>query len=70
MLLKDERFVSEHQGRMYTDDWSKIYDESWKIRGEFLQELISEPFKENILNPERLKNYFPDFYELIKEVVE
>lgn len=55
---------------MYTDDWSKIYDESWKIRGEFPQELISEPFKENILNPERLKNYFPDFYELIKEVVE
>lgn len=70
MLLKDERFVSEYQGRLYTNDWSEIYDENWNIRGELLQEFISEPFREYILNPERLKNDFPDFYELIKEAVE
>lgn len=70
MLLKDDRFVSEYQGRLYTDDWSEIYDENWKLRGELLQEFISEPFREYILNLEQLKNDFPDFYKLVKEAVE
>ncbi len=69
-LLKNDRFVSEYQGRLYVNDWSGIYDEDWKIKGELLQEFISEPFREYIQNPERLKKEFPEFYDLIKEAVE
>ncbi len=69
-LLKNDRFVSEYQGRLYVNDWSEIYNEQWEIRGELLQEFISEPFREYIENPKRLKDYFPDFYELIRETVE
>lgn len=69
-ILKNENFVSDYQGRMYVNDWSEIYDENWRIRPKVLQEFISEPFREFIENPERLKNDFPEFYKLIKEAVE
>lgn len=69
-LLKNPKFVSEYQGRLYVDDWSEIYDENWNIRSEILQEFVSEPFREYIENPERLKKEFPEFYELIREVEE
>lgn len=69
-LLKNHNFVSEYQGRLYVNDWSEIYDENWNVRSEILQEFISEPFREYIQNPERLKNEFSEFYELIREMVE
>lgn len=69
-LLKSEKCVSEYQGRLYVTDWSEIYDEDWNIKSELLQEFASEPFREYIQNPDRLRNEFPDFYEMIKEAVE
>ncbi len=69
-LLKSEKWVSEYQGRLYVTDWSEIYDEDWNIKSELLQEFASEPFREYIQNPDRLRNEFPDFYEMIKEAVE
>lgn len=69
-LLKSEKFVSDYQGRLYVTDWPEIYDENWNIRPELLQEFMSEPFREYIENPERMKKEFPEFYELIKEAVE
>ena len=62
--------VSEYQGRLYVSDWSEIYDDNWNINSELLQEFISEPFREYIQNPDRLRERFPEFYGLIREAVE
>lgn len=68
-MLKHHRFVSEYQGRLYINDWSEIYDENWNVKSEIAQEFISEPFREYIENPERLKNEFSEFYDLIEEAM-
>lgn len=68
-ILKNDGFVSEYQGRLYVNDWSEIFDENWNVRPELLQEFISEPFREYILNPERLKKEFPEFYNLLEDVL-
>lgn len=69
-LMKINGLVSEYQGRIYANDWSEIYDENWNVRTELIAEFISEPFREYVKNPQRLKNDFPEFYQLIKEAVE
>lgn len=69
-LIKSEKMVSEYQGRLYVSDWSEIYDENWNINSELVQEFMSEPFREYIQNPDRLRERFPEFYELIREAVE
>lgn len=69
-LIKSDRFVSEYQGRVYINDWSELMDDDMKVKPELLEEFVSEPFREYIQNPDRLKNEFPDFYELIREAVE
>ena len=69
-LLKDNRFVSDYQGRLYVSDWSEIYDQNWNVRTEILKEFMSEPFREYIENPKRMEIEFPEFYQMIKELVE
>ena len=69
-LIRDSRFATEYQGRVYIQDWSELLDEKMNIRPELLGEFISEPFKEYIQDPERLRKEFPEFYKLIKEMVE
>lgn len=69
-LIKDARFVSEYQGCVYINDWTELLDENMNVRSELLAEFISEPFREYIQNPERLKKEFSEFYELVKEIVE
>ena len=69
-LIKDDRFVTEYQGRVYIEDWSELLDEKMNVRPELLGEFISEPFREYIQDPKRLKKEFPEFYELIREMVE
>lgn len=69
-LLKDARFVSDYQGRLYVSDWSDIYDDAWNVRAEILQEFVSEAFREYIQNPRRMEKEFPEFYQLIREGLE
>ncbi len=69
-LIKSDKFVSDYQGRVYINDWSELLDENMEIKQELLAEFISEPFREYVQNPERLKTGFPDLYEMIKEAVE
>lgn len=68
-LLKDNRFVSDYQGRLYVSDWSEIYDQNWNVRPEILKEFMSEPFREYIENPKRMEIGFPEFYQMIKEAL-
>ena len=69
-LMKSSQFISEYQGRLYVDDWSEIYDAHWNVKSEILKEFISEPFREYISNPQKLRKEFPEMYKLIKEAVE
>ena len=69
-LIKDDRFVSDYQGRVYIDDWSELLDEEMCIKPELLVEFISEAFREYIENPERLEKEFPKFYKMIMRAVE
>ena len=69
-ILKNPKFVSEYQGRLYVNDWSEIYDENWNIKPENLQEFVSEPFRDYFENTERRKKEFPEFYKMIEEVIE
>ena len=68
-LMKDSRFVSDYQGRLYVSDWSEIYDSDWNVRSEILQEFMSEPFREYIENPGRMREKFPEFYRMIEEAL-
>lgn len=69
-LIKDSRFVSDYQGRVYINDWSELLDGEMRINPELLEEFISEIFREYIENTERLEKEFPVFYEMVKRAVE
>ncbi|MEY8428439.1 minor capsid protein [Lachnospiraceae bacterium 46-15] len=69
-LIKSDKFVSEYQGRVYIHDWSELLDENMLVRPELLAEFMSEPFREYIERPERLKREFPQFYQMISEVLQ
>ena len=69
-ILTGEQFVSEYQGRIYTDNIFNAYGPDGVFQDELLWEFVSEVFREYIQNPDRLEKEFPKFYELIKEAVE
>ena len=68
-LIKSDKFVSEYQGRVYISDWSELLDDNMLVRPELLAEFMSEPFREYIECPDRLKQMFPQFYQIISEVL-
>lgn len=70
-LIKSDKFVSEYQGRLYTDDIFSEFDMSTgKIKTKRLMEFISEAFRIYCVEPSLLKNTYQELYEYIKEVVE
>lgn len=69
-LLKNDRFISDYQGRIYVDNIFDAFDEDGIFRDVLLWEFISEPFREYIENPSNLESHSPEIYQLIKEVVE
>lgn len=69
-IIQSDIFVSDYQGRLYINDWDEVYNETWDIRDDRLWEFVSEPFREYIENPKRLESEYPQFYEMIREVVE
>lgn len=68
-LIKSDKFVSEYQGRVYIQDWSELLDANMLVKPELLAEFVSEPFREYIEQPEYLKQAFPQFYQMINEVL-
>lgn len=68
-LIKSDKFVSEYQGRVYIQDWSELLDANMLVKPELLAEFVSEPFREYIEQPEHLKQVFPQFYQMISEVL-
>lgn len=69
-LLSNDKFISKYQGRIYVDDIFDAFDKSGKFRDELLWEFISEPFREYIENPEKLKHSSEELYNLIQEALE
>ncbi len=69
-LLKNEKFVSEYQGRLYVYNSIDAFHDDGSLKKEVLMEFISEPFRVYVMEQERLKKDFVEFYELLREVVE
>lgn len=63
-------FVSEYQGRLYISDISELFDDNMEMRTDVFREFISEPYREYIMNHDRLKEEYIEFYNLLKEAVE
>lgn len=68
-LLKNDKFVSEYQGRVYVDNPTDAFNSDGRVKKEVLMEFISEPFRVYIENPEFLKVKHREFYDLIEEAV-
>lgn len=68
-IIRSKDFVSEYQGRAYVSDFSEIYDENMEIRTDIMLEYISEPFREYMQNPERVKTEFASFYDLFERAL-
>lgn len=69
-IVKNEKLVSEYQGRIYVADLDSAFDKNGEIRVDRLLEFISEPYREYMENPKSFKEKYPDFYELLKGVFE
>ena len=68
-LLKNKKFISEYQGRVYVDNVLEAFDNNGNFKDELLWEFVSEPFREFITNPAILKSKSPELYDLIAEAV-
>ena len=69
-LLDCPNLISEYQGRIYTDYIMDAFDEEGNFKDTLLWEFISEPFREYMEEPERLKKKSVELYNLIKGAVE
>lgn len=69
-VIRNDKFVSEYQGRIYVENPIDAFNDDGCIRKELLMEFISEPFRVYVTDPERLKSDYKEFYDLIKEAVE
>ena len=69
-LVKNEKLVSEYQGRIYINNPKDSFNENGELQIDRLLEFISEPYKEYMEDPKSFKTRYPAFYELLKEVVE
>lgn len=69
-LAKNEKLVSEYQGRIYIDNPKDAFNKNGELHIDRLLEFISEPYKEYMEDPDIFKTRYPAFYELLKEVVE
>jgi len=70
LRVKNGHLVSEYQGRIYADSQEAAFGEDGKLNDGLLYEFVSEAFLEYIEAPENLKKNFPEFYGLVKEMVE
>ena len=69
-ILQNSEFISEYQGRIYVDNIADAFEDDGEFIDEYLEEFISEPFREYIENPEGLKSKNMELYNFIKGVVE
>ena len=70
LIVKNDKLVSEYQGRIYVKHLSEAFDADGMLRYDKLLEFVSEPYRKYKENPDIFKRKYPDFYELIKEAVE
>lgn len=68
-LLKNDRFVSPYQGRIYADTIWDAFDNDGNFRDELMMEFVSEPFREYVSNPVSVKSKCQELYDLIEEAV-
>lgn len=52
------------------DNVSEAFDNDGNLKIDMLLEFMSEPYREYMENPERLKKEYEHFYALIERVVE
>ncbi|MDE7299553.1 MAG: minor capsid protein [Lachnospiraceae bacterium] len=69
-FVKNNRFVSDYQGRIYVDDIFEAFEPDGAFKDDLLWEYVSEAFREYIQNPDRLKAKDIELYNLIAEAVE
>ena len=65
-FLKNKKFISEYQGRMY--EHIGIYDGT-RIVDESLMDYFPEGYREYLMNPENLKAHDPKLFDYIEELV-
>ncbi len=70
-LVKSDKFISEYQGRIYTEDILSEFDaNTGRIKTDKLMEFISEAFRVYCTEPNLLKNIYPELFEYMKGIVE
>ena len=69
LLVKNDQLVSEYQGRLYVDNPTEAFDDDGNLMMDKLFEFMSEPYREYMENPERLKKEHELFYSLIERAV-
>ena len=70
ILLKNDNFVSEYQGRIYIENIFDAFNSDGTFKDDLLWEFISEPFRLYVQNPKLLKEKSPEIFSLIEEVTQ
>lgn len=65
-LLKNNKFVSEYQGRIYSENLARDIANGDIM--DLLYEFISEPFKEYVEHTDVLREKYREYYDLFQEV--
>lgn len=70
LIVRNEKLVSEYQGRIYVEKFEDAFDEFGELRLDKMLEFVSEPYRAYMEEPETFKEKYASFYALLKEVVE
>lgn len=69
-IIKNDKFISDYQGRIYVNHIQDAFDENGNIKTEYMLEYVSEGYREYIMHSDNLLKKDPELYLLIKEAVD
>ena len=69
LYVHSNRFVSIYQGKTYVKNYRDAFNDDYSIKIEPMKEFVSEIFREYWIDPNSLKNNYPEYYKLIEDAV-
>ena len=61
--------LSVYQGRTYVENEAAAFNKDHSIKIEPMKEFVAEIFREYWIDPNRLKNTYPEYHKLIEDTV-
>ena len=69
LCVHSSKLISIYQGRTYVENEAAAFNKDHSIKIEPMKEFVAEIFREYWIDPNRLKNTYPEYHKLIEDAV-